>query len=104
MLTTGLTSVHDASLSLADIKFLTALDKEGKMPVRIYGMVYCEPINTFCGDEVERYDGDKFTLRWVESLEIQGTGLMKNWRKGCQDIYRRCVGIVRGCYDRAIFR
>ena len=63
MLTTGLMSVHDASLSLADIKFLKALDKEGQMPVRIYGMVYCEPINTFCGDDVERYDGDKFTLR-----------------------------------------
>lgn len=63
MLDTGLTSVHDASLSLADIAFLKKLDEQGRMPVRIYGLVSCEPLNSWCGDQVERYDGDKFQLR-----------------------------------------
>lgn len=63
MLDTGLTSVHDASLTKEDIAFLTKLDKEGRLPIRIYGMVYCDPVNAFCGDEIERYDGDRFVLR-----------------------------------------
>jgi predicted amidohydrolase YtcJ len=63
MLDSGLTSVHDASLSLADIAFLRRLDQEGKLPIRIYGLVSCEPLNSYCGDEVERYDGDRFQLR-----------------------------------------
>lgn len=63
MLDSGLTGVHDASLSLDDIKFLKGLDQEGKLPVRIYGLVSCEPLNSWCGDQVERYDGDKFVVR-----------------------------------------
>lgn len=65
MLDSGLTSVHDASLSLRDIEFFKKLDKEGRLPIRVYGMVSCEPLNTFCGDEVERYDGDRFVVRCV---------------------------------------
>lgn len=63
MLETGLTSVHDASLTIDDVEFFKKLDRGGKLPIRVYGMLYCEPINTYCGDEVEKYDGDRFTLR-----------------------------------------
>ena len=31
--------------------------------MRIYGMVGCRPINTYCGDKIKRYDGDRFVLR-----------------------------------------
>jgi len=67
MLSFGLTSVHDASLSLSDVKFLRSLDEKNQLPVRIYGMLSCDnPPNRFCGDEEgsELYtDGNKFELR-----------------------------------------
>lgn len=67
MLQHGLTSVHDASLSLSDIKFLKQLDREKRLPVRIVGMLSCdEPkLNGFCGDEEEAgiYEGDRFTMK-----------------------------------------
>lgn len=68
MLTNGLTSAHDAMLSIEDIMFLKKLDLEGKLPIRIYGMISCVPINTFC--DVERYDGDRFQLRAGEFLQL----------------------------------
>lgn len=68
MLARGLTSVHDASLTVKDIAFLKRMDQAGRLPIRIYGMVSCEPLNTFCGDEVERYDGDRFVVRQVHII------------------------------------
>lgn len=65
MLRTGLTGVGDAMLSLDDVRFFKDLDEQGGMKVDVYGMVYCEPINTFCGDEVGRIDGKRFHLRFV---------------------------------------
>lgn len=67
MLSSGLTSVHDAALSPADVRFLRALDEQHRMPVRVYGFVGCEPTNSWCGDDegVERYEGDRFTVRCV---------------------------------------
>lgn len=69
MLSYGLTSVHDASLSLSDIKFLRTLDEKNQLPIRIYGMLSCDnPLNRFCGDEEgsELYtEGNKFELRCV---------------------------------------
>jgi hypothetical protein len=86
MLDSGLTSVHDASLSLEDIAFLKRVDQEGRLPVRIYGMVSCEPLNRYCGEELQRYDGDRFVLRWVgnedgrKGIELTGerTGLSRS--------------------------
>ncbi|TNY18930.1 amidohydrolase family-domain-containing protein [Rhodotorula diobovata] len=65
MLQHGLTSVHDAALTPADVRFLRKLDEQGRLPVRIYGFVGCEPTNAWCGDDegVERYEGDRFTVR-----------------------------------------
>jgi hypothetical protein len=66
MLKHGLTSVHDAALTLADIDFLKKIDKEDMLPIRIYGMLSCEnPLNSFCaGDKrSEIYEGHKFNLR-----------------------------------------
>jgi predicted amidohydrolase YtcJ len=66
MLKHGLTSVHDAALSLNDVDFLKKLDKEDLLPVRIWGMLSCEnPLNSFCGEDPrsERYEGNKFYLR-----------------------------------------
>lgn len=66
LLSHGVTSVHDASLSLGDIDFLKRVDKKGALGMRIYGMVGCRPINTYCGDKIKRYDGDRFVLRAVK--------------------------------------
>lgn len=66
MLDHGLTSVHDASLSIADIAFLKTIDQQGRLPIRIYGMVSCEPLNSDCSAQVERYDGDRFVVRAVK--------------------------------------
>jgi hypothetical protein len=81
MLAHGLTGVHDAALSPADIAFFRTLDEgkplvgeigrkrtargESRLPVRIHGMVGCVPTNAWCGDEVERYEGERFALRFV---------------------------------------
>lgn len=65
MLSTGLTSVHDAALSPADVRFLRDLDQKGLLPVRIYGMVGCAPTNSWCGDDdgVQVYEGEKLIVR-----------------------------------------
>ncbi|KAL8278996.1 hypothetical protein RQP46_008665 [Phenoliferia psychrophenolica] len=80
MLDTGLTSVHDASLSLADIAFLKKIDQEGRLPIRIYGMVSCEPLNRFCGDEVERYDGDR-------AVKLFTDGALGSWGAAMEEPY-----------------
>lgn len=84
MLDLGLTSVHDASLSLKDIAFLKKLDDQGRMPVRIYGLVSCEPLNSWCGDQVERYDGDKFQLRGVKMF---CDGALGSWGAAMHEPY-----------------
>ncbi|GAA5942541.1 amidohydrolase [Sporobolomyces koalae] len=69
MLKHGLTAVHDAALSLEDIRFLKELDREDLLPIRVYGMLSCEnPLNSFCGDEPnsDKYLGNKFDLRAVK--------------------------------------
>lgn len=68
MLKHGLTAVHDAALSLEDIRFLKELDREDLLPIRVYGMLSCEnPLNSFCGDEPnsDKYLGNKFDLRYA---------------------------------------
>ncbi|GJN93898.1 hypothetical protein Rhopal_006957-T1 [Rhodotorula paludigena] len=78
MLSSGLTSVHDAALSPADVRFLRALDEQHRMPVRVYGFVGCEPTNSWCGDDegVERYEGDRFTVR---AAKIFTDGALGSW-------------------------
>jgi len=66
MLDTGLTSVHDAALTVEDIAFLKKVDQAGRLPIRIYGMASCAPLNSYCGEQVDRYDGDRFQLRAVK--------------------------------------
>ncbi|KAI5474325.1 protein of heat shock protein Hsp70 family [Pseudohyphozyma bogoriensis] len=84
MLDRGLTGVHDASLSLEDIEFLKRIDGEGRLPIRIYGLVSCEPLNSYCGDEVERYDGDRFVVRGVK-LFVDGA--LGSWGAAMIDPY-----------------
>lgn len=57
----GITSVHDAMLSVADVAFLKALDEKKELDIRIYGMGACDPLNTAC--RVVKYEGDRFTIR-----------------------------------------
>lgn len=61
--------MHDASLSLDDIAFFRRLDENSLLPVRVYGMVGCAPINTFC--DVARYHGESFTLAYVARLSFE---------------------------------
>lgn len=80
MLSHGLTGVHDAALSPSDVEFFTLLDQgkvlpgenrrrtakgQSRLPMRLYGMVGCEPTNAWCGDGIERYEGERFTVRCV---------------------------------------
>ncbi|GAA6011591.1 hypothetical protein JCM10207_002671 [Rhodosporidiobolus poonsookiae] len=89
MLSAGLTGVHDAALSPADIAFFRTLDEgralkgekprargESRLPVRLYGMVGCEPTNSWCGDEVERYEGERFSVR---AAKIFTDGALGSW-------------------------
>ncbi|KAM0747777.1 hypothetical protein T439DRAFT_317218 [Meredithblackwellia eburnea MCA 4105] len=84
MLDSGLTSVHDASLTLEDIRFLKQIDQEGRLPIRIYGLVSCEPLNSYCGDQVERYDGDRFTVRGVKLFT---DGALGSWGAAMHEPY-----------------
>ncbi|BGP19977.1 hypothetical protein JCM10213v2_008108 [Rhodosporidiobolus nylandii] len=89
MLAAGLTGVHDAALSPSDLAFFRALDEgralpgetrrgrsKSRLPVRVYGMVGCEPTNAWCGEEVERYEGERFTLR---AAKIFTDGALGSW-------------------------
>ncbi|GAA5989840.1 hypothetical protein JCM10908_002341 [Rhodotorula pacifica] len=86
MLSTGLTSVHDAALSPADVRFLRDLDQKGKLPIRIYGMVGCAPTNSWCGDEegVEVYEGEKLIVR---AAKIFTDGALGSWGAAMHEPY-----------------
>ncbi|CEQ42769.1 SPOSA6832_04616, partial [Sporobolomyces salmonicolor] len=88
MLSRGLTSAHDAALSLSDVSFFKSLDKEGRLPVRVYGMLACdEPgLGGWCGDEegAERYEGDRFTLR---AVKIFTDGALGSWGAAMHEPY-----------------
>ncbi|KDE05903.1 hypothetical protein MVLG_03716 [Microbotryum lychnidis-dioicae p1A1 Lamole] len=84
MLDLGLTSVHDASLSLSDINFLRKIDQEGRLPIRIYGMVSCEPLNSYCGEKVTKYKGEKFEVR---AVKIFTDGALGSWGAAMKEDY-----------------
>ncbi|GAA6039999.1 hypothetical protein JCM8097_002660 [Rhodosporidiobolus ruineniae] len=100
MLSHGLTGVHDAALSPSDIAFFRALDRgealegenrasvrtggKSRLPVRVYGMVGCEPTNAYCGDEVERYEGERFTVR---AAKIFTDGALGSWGAAMHEGY-----------------
>lgn len=87
MLQHGLTSVHDAALTLADVDFLKRIDQEDQLPIRIWGMLSCEnPLNHFCGDDPRSalYDGPKFNLRAVK-LFIDGA--LGSWGSAMHEPY-----------------
>ncbi|GAA5874352.1 hypothetical protein JCM1840_001357 [Sporobolomyces johnsonii] len=88
MLSRGLTSVHDAALSLSDVSFFKSLDEEGRLPIRVYGMLACdEPgLAGWCGDEAgaERYEGDLFTLR---AVKIFTDGALGSWGAAMHEPY-----------------
>ncbi|GAA5977870.1 hypothetical protein JCM21900_002194, partial [Sporobolomyces salmonicolor] len=88
MLSHGLTSAHDAALSLSDVSFFKSLDQEGRLPVRVYGMLACdEPgLRGWCGDEegAERYEGDRFTLR---AVKIFTDGALGSWGAAMHEPY-----------------
>lgn len=84
MLDLGLTSVHDASLSLADITFLRKIDQQGRLPIRIYGMVSCEPLNSYCGEKIEKYKGERFELR---AVKIFTDGALGSWGAAMKEEY-----------------
>ncbi|GAA5923365.1 hypothetical protein JCM3775_007516 [Rhodotorula graminis] len=86
MLEHGLTSVHDAALSPADVRFLRALDEQGRLPIRLYGFVGCEPTNAWCGDDdgIERYEGDRFTVR---AAKIFSDGALGSWGAAMHEPY-----------------
>ncbi|SDA05261.1 BZ3501_MvSof-1269-A2-R1_Chr12-1g03245 [Microbotryum saponariae] len=84
MLNLGLTSVHDASLSLSDINFLRKIDQEGRLPIRIYGMVSCEPLNSYCGEKVTKYKGERFEVR---AVKIFTDGALGSWGAAMKEDY-----------------
>ncbi|GAA5992955.1 hypothetical protein JCM5350_003058 [Sporobolomyces pararoseus] len=87
MLKHGLTSVHDAALTLSDVDFLKKVDEEDMLPIRIWGMLSCEnPLNSFCGDDKrsEIYEGNKFNLRAVK-LFIDGA--LGSWGSAMHEPY-----------------
>ncbi|GAA5844752.1 hypothetical protein JCM3766R1_005265 [Sporobolomyces carnicolor] len=87
MLKHGLTSVHDAALTLSDVAFLRKIDKDDMLPIRIWGMLSCEnPLNSFCGDDerAQIYEGNKFDLRAVK-LFIDGA--LGSWGSAMHEPY-----------------
>ncbi|KAK4048530.1 hypothetical protein OIV83_004698 [Microbotryomycetes sp. JL201] len=96
MLQHGLTSVHDASLSIADVAFLRRLDESNQMPVRIYGLLACDPLNSYCGDQIEKYDQKRrFTIRRVLAVKIFTDGALGSWGAAMHQDYSDNPG-VRG--------
>jgi hypothetical protein len=52
--------VHDAAISLSTAAFYRSRDAH--LPLRIYGFLDCLN-NSYCGDQVDAYHGERFTLR-----------------------------------------
>ncbi|KAG0146073.1 hypothetical protein CROQUDRAFT_657872 [Cronartium quercuum f. sp. fusiforme G11] len=74
MLSVGLTGVNDAAADLDTISFYRKLDKENKLPIRIWAMVNCW--DKFCGDSVELYEGSRLTVR---SVKLFLDGALGSW-------------------------
>ncbi|KXS22084.1 hypothetical protein M427DRAFT_118087 [Gonapodya prolifera JEL478] len=72
LLQKGITSYHDAMLTKRDVETFKLAVEQSRLPVRCYGMLLCDPPETFCGDSVERIDDylgqGKFRLRAVKQF------------------------------------
>ncbi|KAJ3382199.1 hypothetical protein HDU84_004561 [Entophlyctis sp. JEL0112] len=82
MVRKGLTGVHDAALSLEDIQMFKKLIDNGKLPVRIYGMIFCDPPQK-CLDLPLLPDrimnGYKHGLLTVRAVKLVMDGALGSW-------------------------
>ena len=46
------------------------------LPIKIYAMVACPVLDEYCGDQVERYEGSKLTVR---SVKLFLDGALGSW-------------------------
>ena len=76
LLSQGVTGVHDAATWLPDLSFYRKLDEHKALPFRIYAMAACPKLDEYCGDQVERYDGNRLHVR---SVKLFLDGALGSW-------------------------
>ncbi|KAH8831012.1 amidohydrolase family-domain-containing protein [Flagelloscypha sp. PMI_526] len=73
----GLTSIHDADVSLADFEFFKNKAKLGKLPLRIYGMPHNDSAEYWGGD-FERFESEDGKFK-VRGIKLYGDGALGSW-------------------------
>lgn len=74
LLSLGLTGIHDAGLSARDVEVLRELDRQGKLTMRVYGMLSPrggQEVEAVSRPPVETVEGGRFQLRAIK-LFIDG--------------------------------
>ncbi|MFG0326512.1 MAG: amidohydrolase [Phycisphaerales bacterium JB037] len=80
LLSLGITSVHDMGISLADAEVYKKLDREGRLKLRVYGVLSHAAANEYLPDG-EQYKGDRFTLRAIKLYADGAMGSRGAWLK-----------------------
>lgn len=80
LLSLGITSVHDMGISLADAEVYKKLDREGKLKLRVYGVLSHAAAREYL-PEGEQYKGDRFTLRAIKLYADGAMGSRGAWLK-----------------------
>ncbi|KAH8824070.1 amidohydrolase family-domain-containing protein [Flagelloscypha sp. PMI_526] len=73
----GLTSIHDADVSLGDFEFIKNKAKLGKLPLRIYAMPHNDSAEYWGGD-FEKFDSEDGRLK-VRGVKLYGDGALGSW-------------------------
>jgi predicted amidohydrolase YtcJ len=59
------------------------------LPIKIYAMVACPVLDEYCGDDVERYEGPKLTVR---SVKLFLDGALGSWGAAMLEPYAGRLG------------
>ena len=78
MLSLGLVGIHDAGVTLSEMKFFKKAIDQDKFPIRNYAMILCSNPNEYCGDEFKDKSNYKDKL-FVKSVKLFMDGALGSW-------------------------
>ncbi|KAI1500770.1 amidohydrolase family-domain-containing protein [Biscogniauxia marginata] len=82
----GLVGIHDAGATPGNLQLFRDLAGGDDWTVRVYTMVECYERNTFCPDEVERYNSPDGFLS-IQSVKLFADGALGSWGSALIDPY-----------------
>ncbi|PIL25921.1 hypothetical protein GSI_11674 [Ganoderma sinense ZZ0214-1] len=78
-LAVGLTSVHDAMTSVAELELFNQLESENKLPIRVYAMADTDRLTSADVKELEIYDRGPTARVRMRSVKVFTDGALGSW-------------------------